>query len=223
MTTIPSWLKRTRLKPTLQRVGLSILLPTVIVLVFGEQALIRYGQWLSFSNPAASGDVVVALGDASGTRADTAFELLMHQRAKKFFTTTVPLEKLLIVADRHSPNPSAIYWGGITKNTFDEALRFRQVMSQYGVSYRRIILVSDSYHLRRSQWAFQTVLDPSVEVETYAIPSARSANPRWWKNARDRNWVRDETKKIAFYWVYYGLLGQRTPLSPKDLARRSAK
>lgn len=220
---MPHWSKRARLKPNIQRIGLSILLITFTLSIFGEQALIRYGQWLSYSNPGATGDIVVAMGDGSGGRADAAFKLLVQQRAKLFFTTSISMVNLLVVADKHSPDPSKIYWGGITKNSFDEALRFRQTMTNYGVTYRRIVLVSDAYHLRRSQWAFQTVLGSSVQVDTYAVPATTPSDPRWWNNSHDRNWVRDETKKFAFYWVYYGLLGQRAPLSPKDFAKPAAK
>lgn len=215
--------KRTQRKVRLKRIGISVLLLIFILLISGERALIRYGQWFSSSNPAAVGDVVIALGDGSGARADAAFKLLIQRRAKLLFTAGIPPETLLIVADKYAPNPSKIYWGGNTKNTFDEALRFRQVMTQYGITYHRIVLVSDPYHLRRSQWAFQTVLGSSVKIDTYAVPSAIPSDPHWWRNSRDRNWVRDETKKFAFYWVYYGLLGQRAPLSPKDLAKKPAK
>lgn len=212
-------LKRFRLKTGLRRIGISILLLTFILMTFGEQGLIRYGKWLSPSNPTAVGDIVVALGDGSGARADAAFELLTSQRAKTFFTTSISLDLLHTIAFKHSANLSKIHWGGITKNTFDEALRFRQTMEQAGITYDRIILVSHPYHLRRSQWAFQQVLDPSVQVDTYALPEAIPSDPRWWNSIYSRNWVRDETKKLAFYWIYYGLLGQRKPLSPRDLAR----
>ena len=32
---------------------------------------------------------------------------------------------------------------------------------------------------------------------------------RWWRDRNQRRWVVRESQKLVFYWLYYGLLGQR--------------
>ncbi|MGL6344761.1 MAG: hypothetical protein ACRC80_37120, partial [Waterburya sp.] len=39
------------------------------------------------------------------------------------------------------------------------------------------------------------------------------ADPEWWKHQSARKEVFSETKKMAFYMVYYGLLGQEDRLT----------
>ena len=141
-----------------------------------EPLLISYGQWLAPSTPNPTGDVAVALGD--GTRIETAATLLVNGYVKAIYSDSdisVPAQadqKLLAqVIARHSLSPHQIYWGGKVKNTFDEALAFQHIMNSVNFHFRKIVIVSDQYHLRRSQWAFRQILGPNVIIQTYATPT----------------------------------------------------
>jgi uncharacterized SAM-binding protein YcdF (DUF218 family) len=203
----------------LKKFFLSFVAPSFVVLLIvvitHDPILTSYGQWLSPSNPHAMGDIAVSLG--SGNRIRTAVKLLASQKVKAIYADGLERERLMeIVAERGLPT-SQVYWGGYTKNTFDEALAFKRVMSEANFNYRQVVIVSDNYHLYRSRWAFRQVLGEGIEITTYATPANKVMfDPQWWKHEYSRDWVFSETKKLLFYWIYYGLFGSRSPLSPRD-------
>jgi uncharacterized SAM-binding protein YcdF (DUF218 family) len=91
-------------------------------------------------------------------------------------------------------------------------------MNSANFPYHRVVIVSDRYHLRLSQWAFRQVLGSDIVTITYATPAnGAMSDPRWWEHQESLGWVIRETKKSLFYWVYYGLFHSRTPLSTRDL------
>lgn len=195
----------------------SLLVVTISIVLFHEPILISYGQWLSPSNPQPIGDVVVSLGGEN--RIETAISLLASGQVKALYADAIDPKQLQEIVTKSSLSSSRIYWGGKPKNTFDEALAFRRTMDRASFPYHQVVIVSDRYHLRRSQWAFRQVLGSDVEITTYATPANEAmSDPRWWKHQQSRDWVISETRKSLFYYLYYGLFGSRTPLSPRDLA-----
>ena len=137
--------------------GLTLLF---VVFMIHEPILIRYGQWLSPSNTQAMGDVAVSLGD--GKRIETAVNLLASRKVKALYADGIAPEILMAIAVKRGLSSSQIYWGGYTKNTFDEALAFQRTMSKAKFNYRQVVIVSDRYHLYRSQWAFRKVLGQGI-------------------------------------------------------------
>ncbi len=204
-------------KPFCNIVLISLLLASANLVIFHEPILISYGNWLSISNPKPFADVAVSLGGEN--RLETAISLLTSGQVKIIYTDAVSLEYLKDKVKKSGLPSSKFYWGGSTKNTFDQALAFRRTMNSVSFPYRQVVIVSDRYHLRRSRWAFRQVLGADIKITTYATPANEAmSDPYWWKHKESRDWVISETKKFMFYSIYYGLLGRRMPLSPKDLA-----
>ncbi|MBR8833959.1 MAG: YdcF family protein [Stigonema ocellatum SAG 48.90 = DSM 106950] len=199
----------------------SLLVVTISIALFHEPLLINYGQWLAPSNPQPIGDVVVCLG--GGNRIETALSLLASGQVKALYTDAIDPKQLQEIVTKSGLPSHKIYWGGYAKNTFDEALAFRRTMNSANVPYHQVVIVSDRYHLRRSQWAFRQVLGSDVAITTHAIPANEAmSDPRWWKHQESLDWVISETRKSLFYYLYYGLFGSRKPLSPRDLALLSS-
>ncbi len=197
-------------------VSLSVVATSIVL--FHEPLLISYGQWLSPSNPQPIGDIAVSLGDGGEIRTQTAASLVASGQVKALYADAIDPKHLQEIVARSGLSSSRIYWGGDPKNTFDEALAFRRTMNEANFPYHQVVIVSDRYHLRRSQWAFRQILGSNVEITTYSTPADEvMSDPRWWKHQKSRNWVTSETRKLLFYYVYYGLFSSRTPLSPKDL------
>ncbi|MBR8833964.1 MAG: YdcF family protein [Stigonema ocellatum SAG 48.90 = DSM 106950] len=195
--------------------GLVVICTSIVV--FHEPLLISYGQWLAPSNPQPIGDVVVSLG--GGNRIETSLALLAGGQVKALYTDAIDSKQLQEIVTQSGLPSHKIYWGGYPKNTFDEALTFRRTMNSANFPYHQVVIVSDRYHLRRSQWAFRQVLGSDVAITTHATPANEAmSDPRWWKHQESLDWVISETRKSLFYHVYYGLFGSRKPLSPRDLA-----
>lgn len=186
-----------------------------ILVITHEPILISYGRFLSPSNPQATGDIVVSLGD--GIRIETAVNLLASQKVQALYADVIKPDLLMGIIRERGLSPSQVYWGGYPKNTFDEALAFQRTMRKANFNFRQVVIVSDRYHLYRSRWAFRQVLGEGVEITTYATPANQvMSDPHWWKYTESRDWVFSETKKLAFYWMYYGLFGSRAPISIRD-------
>lgn len=192
--------------------------------LFQEPLLISYGEWLAPSTPEPTGDVAVALGN--GTRIETAATLLVKGRVKAIYSDSdISLnaqseqETLAQLIAKYKLLPEQIYWGGKVKNTFDEALAFRSTLKIAGFKLRQIVIVSERYHLRRAQWAFRQVLEPDITIQTYPTPANNAmSDPYWWHHKQSRDWVESETRKLIFYWLYYGFFGSQTPLSLREFA-----
>jgi uncharacterized SAM-binding protein YcdF (DUF218 family) len=196
---------------------ITLLLLSLNAVIFYKPILISYGNWLSISNPKPFADVAISLGGEN--RLETAINLLANGKVKIIYIDAVGLEYLEDKVRKSGLPSNKFYWGGSTKNTFDQALTFRRTMNSASFPYRQVVIVSDRYHLRRSQWAFHQVLGANVEVTTYATPANEAmSDPHWWEHKESRDWVISETKKFIFYSVYYGFLGSRSPISPKDFA-----
>lgn len=67
-----------------------------------------------------------------------------------------------------------------------------------------LIIVTEPYHARRASRTFHTFLP---ETTIYVSPSPDDDfNPdRWWQDEHSLISVIDETLKLGFYWINYGI------------------
>lgn len=57
-------------------------------------------------------------------------------------------------------------------------------------------------------------------LAAYSTPSSPEiADLHWWKHKAVRDWVVSETKKMGFYWLYYGLLNRGESITHGDVER----
>lgn len=194
----------------------------ISVIMFSQPMAIAYGQWLSVVSVNPTGDIAVALG--GGDRLETAIQLFLSNRVKAVYYDTGDLANQLDqkiienILRKYNLGKHQIYWGGMVKNTFDEALAFKRVIASIKFPILQIVIVSDRYHLRRSLWTFRQVLGENIIIHTFATPSSSAnSDPHWWKHKVSRDWVMSETQKLLFYKLYYGLTGSKIPFFPRDI------
>lgn len=183
-----------------------LLILASLMLVLSIPILQAYGSWLSPSTANPVADVAVALGD--GARFEAAVKLLRQGNVQAIYIDSIPKQKLDELIAKHALSPTQVIWGGcLVPTTFSQAQAFQRASQQVGLHPEKIVLVSDRYHLRRSQWVFRHILGPDVKIETHATSANKfMSKPQWWKYKAARNWVSSETQKLLFYWFYYGLL-----------------
>ena len=91
----------------------------------------------------------------------------------------------------------------IHDNTAQEAQTLRELAQQNG--WRRIIVVTSRYHLRRAGFAIRREMAGSgVEVEMHGTRYEAVDPDRWWATREDLRWVLDEGAKLIAYELGLG-------------------
>ena len=102
------------------------------------------------------------------------------------------------------PEDALVTPGRIHDNTAEEAQTLRDLARQHG--WRRVIVVSSKYHLRRAGVACRRALrGTGVEVVLRGSRYDDSEPERWWSRRSDIRWVASETPKLIAYLLGFGL------------------
>ena len=184
-------------------------LPLLIIAVLHDPILTAYANWLAPSAESPEADIAVVV-NSSQPRVDAGIQLLQDRKVKALFITAIPPKKLEALIVKHNLPRERVYWGGCSDitTTFDQPLKFLKTVVKDGKSsYRNIVLITNSYHLRRSLWIYRRTLGSDFKIKTFAVTDPREFRYKWWRYDAGRKWVSMETQKIIFYWIYYGLLG----------------
>ena len=201
----------------------TVRLTAFILLVVAVAALIRFaGTFLDAENPLAPADAILVLAGSRLERPLEAADLYRDGYAARIVLTAdrpeagydllaargirVPsdaeqaralLGRLGIPADAMEVPPR------IHDNTAQEAQTLRQLATARG--WRRVIVVSSRYHLRRAGFAMRrefsgTGVDVRMRGSRYD-----PANPsRWWATRRDVRWMLSEAPKLVAYVLGLG-------------------
>lgn len=184
-----------------------------------------YGNWLAAGESNPKGDLSVLLS-GSEERLETLIGLYTKGNVEGIYYAAGIDEKLAdlesyrgIFAKYDLPS-DRLYCGELVESTFDEAQAFQRKLKEIQDPVDKIVLVSDRYHLRRGVWSFKKVLGKDIEIAAYSTPSSpEMADEQWWKHEASRKQVVSETKKMAFYMLYYGLLGRESLITHGDVNR----
>lgn len=194
------------------RLALYFSLMLLTILFLHDPILTAYGNWLAPSDKNPEADIAVVV-DSSQPRIDTGVRLLLDRKVKSLFISSIPYKRLEELIVKHNLPPEQVYWGGCKEvaTTFDQPPTFvNKVLKDAKTPYRSIVLITNSYHLRRSLWTYRRILGSDFEIKTFAVNDPREHRFKWWRYGPSRRWVSSETQKIIFYWIYYGLLGNTT-------------
>ena len=185
----------------------------------------KYGKWLAAGEDNPTGDLSVLLS-GSNERLEALIDIYNKGNVKGIYYAggideKIPeLEEYRDIFDKYDLPSDRLYCGDLVESTFDEAQTFQRKLKEIKQPINKIVLVSDRYHLRRGVWSFQKVMGNDIEVTAYSTPSSPEiADPQWWKHKASRKQVISETKKIAFYKLYYGLLGRGDLITHGDVNR----
>lgn len=188
--------------------------------------LTQAAKWLVYSRETSRADVIFVLGGDATERARYAARLYREGVSPHLVATAAPVPRSLQalglhyteaelsarVLRSHGVPASAITVINKGESTWDEANIARGVCRDRG--YRKILVVSSPYHMRRASLAFDRVFQGSG-VQLYFSPVKDSwFHPRnWWQRKDDTLAVFEEYVKLARYAYYLYLLHT----SPRDL------
>jgi uncharacterized SAM-binding protein YcdF (DUF218 family) len=184
-----------------------------VMVALSVWALLQAGRFLEMpaSTPARA-DLIAVLGGDGGDRGLTAARLYaagmaprvlltgmeasprevrrayLHWRAQVLSEAGVPLERF-----EYDPESS---------NSWEEAVNTRRLMESRG--WRRVLVVSDPYHMRRLSWTWRRVFEGSgMEYSLMASTPAFWKPDEWWRDERSGAAVIMEYIKLGYYLVKY--------------------
>ena len=210
--------------------GYKIFLFSVLGLIsigglFWKPVAISYGKWLAAGEDNPTGDMSVLLS-GSNERLLALIELYTQGNVEGIYYAAgidekpAELKEYRDIFAKYDLPSDRLYCGELVESTFHEAQAFQRKLKDIRQPIDKIVLVSDRYHLRRGIWSFEEILGDDIEVTAYSTPSSPEiADTRWWKHEASRKQVISETKKMAFYQLYYGLLGKRELITHGDVNR----
>jgi uncharacterized SAM-binding protein YcdF (DUF218 family) len=185
-----------------------------ISLITWRPLALNYGKWLAAGENNPTGDMSVLLS-GSEKRLNTLIQLYTKGNVEAvYYAAGIDEKPAQLIAYRdifakYDVPKENLYCGELVESTYHEAQAFQRKLAEVKQPVDKIVLVSDRYHLRRGVWSFQQVFGNDLEITAYSTPSSpEMADTEWWKHESARKQVFSETKKMAFYMIYYGLLGQ---------------
>ncbi len=89
-------------------------------------------------------------------------------------------------------------------STYAEAVRLKLFIENQPKDISSVIVVSDSYHMRRAMWTYRKVLGDNIEIQMAPVPFQLSPYARqWWRQEETFLFVMHEYIKIPFYYMRY--------------------
>jgi uncharacterized SAM-binding protein YcdF (DUF218 family) len=101
-----------------------------------------------------------------------------------------------------------VYLTGIEgTSTFDEARATRELMQRKG--FASMILVTNTYHMRRALWIFRRVFRGSgIAIYPVTAPHPVFDPGRWWHKEADADMIFREYLAFAHNFIYHFVLGK---------------
>jgi uncharacterized SAM-binding protein YcdF (DUF218 family) len=202
-----------------RRITFAVLLASVVA---GAYSFVNVGRWLAPQQPLAKADAIFVLAGTVAERPLEAADLFHEGYAPRILVTRDTPEPAVIVAgsrgavvpQRYELNREVLLKLGVPEsalivpdrvhdNTASEAETLREVAVRSG--WKRVIVVSSTYHLRRVAIACRRQLrGTGIEVVVRATRYDPAVPDRWWTRRSDIRWVVSEVPKVVAYWLRVG-------------------
>jgi uncharacterized SAM-binding protein YcdF (DUF218 family) len=188
-----------------------------LLILFHQSILTAYAQWFVVRNITAGADAIICLSGDRETRAPECLRLWNEGYAPRLFVTAEKpknkkfnklelshLQFAQAVTQRMGlgakwellPSPS----GGAT-STFDEAADTLEMAKRE--KWKKIIIVTDEFHTRRSLLAFQKVFaGTDIKIQVAGAVNELFASNDWWKSDRGIVAYFGETIKYPVYLLW---------------------
>ena len=194
----------------------------LVLLVLAIYGVVRLGPFLAHEDPLQKSDAIIVLAGTRVERPLEAVDLFREGWAPIVVVDDyLPEAALLAVAERGIrfdsdtqravqvmqalgvPASSVIVPLRVHDNTAQEAQTIHQLAQQY--RWRRLIVVSSKFHLRRAGFAFRRELAGSgVEVVMHGSRYDPANPARWWASRSDLRWMLSEAPKLVAYLLGLG-------------------
>ncbi len=192
----------------MRRLGFVLLLLAVAFIVLAtswQSILTAAARFLIVSDNLEKADVIVVLsGGRSDERVRQAADLYHQGYAPQVVLSggeqlqgvAIP-ELLKAQALAHGIPASALLYEKASTSTFEQARDLRSIFEQRQVS--RAIIVTSSYHTRRTRYLFHKVFAGSpVEILVYPVQQDYFSPIQWWT----REW---DTEEVVLEYIKLGL------------------
>ena len=190
--------------------------------MLGGYAFANIGRYLSTEDPLRQADAIAVL---AGSRMDRPLEALyVYQRgfAPRIVITRMTVEQSFAVLAEHGihmttdadttrevlqklgvPADAILIPDRIHDNTAQEAQTLRELAIRNG--WRRLIVVTSRYHLRRARFALRRALaGTGIDITMHGSRYDGVIPERWWTRRADWRWVMSETGKLVAYELGLG-------------------
>ena len=204
---------------SLRRIVISL---CAIVLALGVYGFIGLGSLLAAEDPLQKADAILALAGSTMDRPLEAADLYMAGYGSRIVLSRQPrdggevalvtrglpftedVERVRAVfVQLGIPDEAIIMPEGIHNSTAAEAITLRELSAAQG--WRRVIVVSSKYHLRRAGFALRRELRGSgVEVVMRGSRYDGADPARWWQHRSDIRDIFPETAKLVAYMLGLG-------------------
>ena len=211
----PARFPRSRLFRRLAFAGLAAL--ALLILAF-----FRLGTFLAVNDPLMKADAILVLGGTLAERPLEAADLFKEGYAPLIVVTRGPADPAIprlrrlgieietefdlnrrILLGVGVPEEALITPDRIHDNTAEEAQTLRELVDRHG--WRRVIVVTSKFHLRRSGLAMGRALRGTrTEIIRRGSRHDESQPEAWWTRRRDIRWVASEAPKLVAYALGLG-------------------
>ncbi len=200
-----------------------VLLVTFACVALLASALANLGRFMAAEDPLEHADAIFVFAGSYIERPLEAADLYMDGYAPRIVVTRavvdqatfelerrrvrVPTPDDLTVTMLHQlgvPDHALVRPTFVHDNTAEEARTLRELAVRHG--WRRVIVVSSKYHLRRSEVAVARQLrGTGVDVRMRGSRYDSSTPDRWWTRRADVRILAAEVPKLIAYFVGIGL------------------
>ena len=187
------------------RTLLTLIALAVVLVVFHRPLLNAAGRYLIVADPLEKADVIVVLsGGRRDERVRQAADLYRAGYAPRVLLSggealmDLPTPDLLkLQAGKHGIPESALLFEAASTSTAEQAKFLRPILEQHG--FRRAIVVTSSFHTRRTRYLFHRAFDGSaVEIRVYPVQQDFFNPVNWWTRESD-------TETVVLEYIKLGL------------------
>jgi uncharacterized SAM-binding protein YcdF (DUF218 family) len=207
---------------TSRRIRRALAALALVLLAASAYAFVNLGRFFTAEDPLARGDAIFVLAGTFMNRPLEAADLYkagwapvvvlsygIQERAVRALAsrgraieTFEDQSRTWLVAEG-VPEAVILQPPQVHDNTAAEAKTLRQVAVEHG--WRRVIVVSSSYHLRRARYAFRRELEGTgIEIIMQGTRYERVSPERWWRSRDDLRWILSEGPKLLAYVLGLG-------------------
>jgi len=194
----------------------------VLLIAAAVSGFVGIGRFLAVDQPLEKADAIFVFAGTLAERPLEAGDLFREGYAPRIVVTRATRDQATFQLEKRGvripteddlsrevllqlgvPAGALIIPSFVHDNTAEEARTLRELALKY--KWRRVILVSSKYHLRRVRLATRRALR-GTDVET-AVRGSRydeSLPDRWWTRRRDIRWVASEVPKLVAYTLGFG-------------------
>lgn len=188
-----------------------------VALASGVYGCLALGWFLATEDPLEKADAIFVLAGSRMDRQLEAADLYLQGYSPRIVLSRQVRERAeLVLAERGLsipedvesarevflrfgiPETAVVIPPRVHNSTAAEAITLRELSSAHG--WRRVIVVSSKYHLRRAAFAFRRELrGTGVDVRMRGTRYDTSDPERWWRNRADLRVVVPEALKLVAY------------------------